>query len=172
MPSNRDPGAIEPAADDRSLAFEPIQPVENRLEILLAEAPKLRAAGVVRGEAKRPRVQMGRLNHDKAVYRPVIGKRAISVQRLAVSVREDDDWQAIADVGRGYPNLKVEAARRRRDRDGGKRDDWRRFPRRLTGHWLILSPDRKRIIVPLHRQIRIVVPLIKGEVLKNARIEK
>jgi hypothetical protein len=67
MSSNGDTVAIDPAADDRRLGFEAIQPVENGQQILLAESPDLRAAGIVCCEDKGPRIQMGRLDDHKAM---------------------------------------------------------------------------------------------------------
>ncbi|CAM5410045.1 hypothetical protein STENM327S_02006 [Streptomyces tendae] len=114
----RDAGSVEPPGEAGDGRLHHVQVVEDAPHVLDARAPQPRPARVVLGKARRPGVEVGGLDHHEAVGGPVVGERAVAVERGAEAVREEDDGQAVPGHRRGHAHAQVLAALRARSTTG------------------------------------------------------
>lgn len=95
-----DPGVVDPSAEVRYGVLDHVEPVEDVGHVLGAGAPEVgRAGGVGDQVGQGAGGEVGGLDHDESVCRPVVGERCVAVERgevvrRAVAVREEDDGEA------------------------------------------------------------------------------
>src|SRR5690625_1666390 len=95
-----------------------LEVVEHSFGILDSEATEPTPAGVALRYTDGSRVEMGGLNHHKAMSRPEVGQRTVAVHRGAESMEEDDDRQIDTGSRRRNLDLQVRPALRCRQRHG------------------------------------------------------